>query len=62
MSSVAITDIGSLVTNDSSAGNGALGIRSNAAIVVVDGKIAWIGDSQSVGVTDNRISVAGYIF
>lgn len=59
MSSVAITDIGSLVTNDSSAGNGALGIRSNAAIVVVDGKIAWIGDSQSVGVTDNRISVAG---
>ena len=59
MSSVAITDIGSLVTNDSTLGDGALGIRSNAAIVVVDGKIAWIGDSQSVGVTDNRISVAG---
>jgi imidazolonepropionase len=59
MSSVAITDIGSLVTNDSELGDGALGIRSNAAIVVVDGQIAWIGDSQSVGVTDNRISVAG---
>jgi imidazolonepropionase len=59
MRSVAITDIGSLVTNDSTLGDGALGIRSNAAIVVVDGKIAWIGDSQSVGVTDNRISVAG---
>jgi imidazolonepropionase len=59
MSSVAITDIGSLVTNDSSVGDGALGIRSDAAIVVVDGKIAWIGDSQSVGITDNRISVAG---
>jgi imidazolonepropionase len=59
MSSVAITDIGSLVTNDSTLGDGALGIQSNAAIVVVDGKIAWIGDSQSVGVTDNRISVAG---
>lgn len=59
MSSVAITDIGSLVTNDSTLGDGALGIRSNAAIVVVDGKVAWIGDSQSVGVTDNRISVAG---
>ncbi len=59
MSSVAITDIGSLVTNDSDLGDGALGIRTNAAIVVVDGKIAWIGDSQSVGVTDNRISVAG---
>ena len=59
MSSVAITDIGSLVTNDSTLGDGALGLRSNAAIVVVDGKIAWIGDSKSVGVTDNRISVAG---
>ena len=59
MSSVAITDIGSLVTNDSTLGDGALGLRSNAAIVIVDGKIAWIGDSQSVGVTDNRISVAG---
>ena len=59
MSSVAITDIGSLVTNDSTLGDGALGLRSNAAIVIVDGKIAWIGDSESVGVTDNRISVAG---
>ena len=59
MSRVAITDIGSLVTNDSTLGDGALGLRSNAAIVVVDGKIAWIGDSKSVGVTDNRISVAG---
>ncbi len=59
MSSVAITDIGSLVTNDSDLGDGALGIRSNAAIVVVDGKIAWVGDSKSVDVTDNRISVAG---
>ena len=59
MSSVAITDIGSLVTNDSNLGDGALGTRTNAAIVIVDGKVAWIGDSQSVGVTDNRISVAG---
>ena len=59
MSSVAITDIGSFVTNDSDLGDGALGIRTNAAIVIVDGKVAWIGDSQSVGVTDNRISVAG---
>ena len=59
MSSVAITDIGSLVTNDSNLGDGALGTRTNAAIVIVDSKVAWIGDSQSVGVTDNRISVAG---
>ena len=59
MSSVAFTDIESLVTNDSTLGDGELGIRKNAALVVVDGKIAWIGDSKSVGVTDNRISLAG---
>lgn len=59
MSSVAITDIGSLVTNDSELGDGALGIRSNAAIVVVDGKIAWIGDSDNVEVTDTVVSVSG---
>ena len=59
MSSVAITDIGSLVTNDSSLGDGALGLRSNAAIVVVDGKIAWIGDSNKVESTDTVVSVSG---
>jgi imidazolonepropionase len=59
MSSVAFTDIESLVTNDSTLGDGELGIRKNAALVVVDGKIAWIGDSKAVAVTDNRISLAG---
>lgn len=59
MSSVAITDIGSLVTNDSSLGDGALGLRSNAAIVVVDGNIAWIGDSNKVESTDTVVSVSG---
>jgi imidazolonepropionase len=58
MSSVAITDIGSLVTNDSAIGDGALGIRSNAAIVVVDGKVAWIGDSDKVADTDTVVSVS----
>ena len=59
MSSVAFTDIESLVTNDSTLGDGELGIRKDAALVVVDGNIAWIGDSKAVGVTDNRISLAG---
>ena len=58
MSSVAITDIGSLVTNDSTLGDGALGIRSNAAIVIVDGKVAWIGDSDKVADTDTVVSVS----
>jgi len=59
MSSVAITDIGSLVTNDRELGDSALGIRSNAAIVVVDGKVAWIGDSDNVADTDTVVSVSG---
>jgi imidazolonepropionase len=59
MSSVAITDIGSLVTNDRELGERALGIRSNAAIVVVDGKVAWIGDSDKVADTDIVVSVSG---
>jgi imidazolonepropionase len=59
MSSVAITDIGSLVTNDSNIGAGALGIRTNAAIVVVDGKVAWIGDSDKVADADAKVSVSG---
>jgi len=59
MSSVAITDIGSLVTNDSNIGDGALGIRTNAAIVVVDGKVAWIGDSDKVADADAKVSVSG---
>jgi imidazolonepropionase len=59
MSSVAITEIGSLVTNDSTLGDGALGIRQNAAIVIEHGKIAWIGDSSKVPAVDTAHSVAG---
>jgi imidazolonepropionase len=59
MSSVAITEIGSLVTNDPTLGDGALGIRENAAIVIEHGKIAWIGDSSKVPAVDAAHSVAG---
>ncbi|MBP6043680.1 MAG: imidazolonepropionase [Rhodoluna sp.] len=59
MSSVAITDIGSLVTNDSSLGDGALGIRENAALVIEDGKIAWIGDNSDTPAVDAAHSVSG---
>jgi imidazolonepropionase len=59
MSSVAITDIGSLVTNDSTLGDGKLGIRSNAALVIEDGKIAWIGDSVNLPAADTVHSVNG---
>jgi imidazolonepropionase len=59
MGSVAITEIGSLVTNDSTFGNGALGICENVAVVIEDGKIAWIGDNSQVPDVDAAHSVAG---
>jgi len=59
MSSIAITDIGSLVTADSTLGDGALGIRANAAMVVVDGKVEWVGDNASVPDADRNVSVHG---
>ena len=59
MSSVAITDIGSLISNDPTLGNGALGTRENAALLIDDGKIAWIGDHSKLPAVDSAHSVAG---
>jgi imidazolonepropionase len=59
MTSIAITDIGSLVTADSTLGDGALGIRANAAMVVVGGKVEWVGDNASVPDADRNVSVHG---
>ena len=59
MRSVAITNIGSLVTNDKSLELGLLGELQNAAIVVEDGNIAWVGSSFSVPDTDEQIDVEG---
>jgi imidazolonepropionase len=58
MSSTVITGIAELVTCD---GTGAdlLGIRHNAAIVVEDDLIAWIGASAGAPATDIAIDVGG---
>jgi imidazolonepropionase len=57
--SVAITNIGSLVTNDKSLELGLLGELQNAAIVIEDGNIAWVGSSLAVPDTDEQIDVEG---
>ena len=59
MSSVAITNIRSLVTNDQSLELGLLGELQNAAIVVEDGVISWLGDSTAVPDADEQIDVEG---
>jgi len=57
--SLAITGIGSLVTNDPELGEGAIGELRDAAIVVVDGLVAWIGPGAQVPAADLAVDVEG---
>ena len=59
MPTVAITDIGSLVTNDETLESGLLGEIKDAAIVIEDGLIAWVGSKHSVPAVDRSMSAGG---
>jgi imidazolonepropionase len=59
MSSVLLTDIATLVTNDPAAGPGLLGEVPAAALVVVAGKVAWVGPARGAPACDARLSAAG---
>ncbi|WP_430783143.1 imidazolonepropionase [Actinoplanes sp. G11-F43] len=56
--SIVITDIGELVTNTGH-GRDRLGIVRDAAVVVEDGRIAWIGASVRAPDADERIDAGG---
>jgi imidazolonepropionase len=60
MNSTVVTGIGELVTCDGT-GPDLLGIRSNAALVVEDGMIAWIGPAADAPAADTRIDVGGRV-
>jgi imidazolonepropionase len=57
--SLAITNIGSLVTNDPNLGSGKLGELENAALVIEDGKVAWVGNSKGAPASDSMIDALG---
>lgn len=57
--SLAITNIGSLVTNDPSLGQGILGEIENAAIVIEQDKIAWVGNAADLQSTDELVDAHG---
>jgi imidazolonepropionase len=57
--SIAITNIGSLVTNDPSLGSGILGELTEAALVIENDKIVWVGDTNKVPDTDQKTDVQG---
>ncbi|WP_051164430.1 imidazolonepropionase [Nocardia testacea] len=55
----ALTDIGTLVTNDPELGEGMLGLRHDAAIVFEDGVVAWVGDSRDAPAADTAHDLGG---
>ena len=66
MSSVAIANIGSLVTNDETLGElgdgtaaSRLGERTNAGLIIEQGRVVWVGDSADLPSADSRVDVGG---
>ncbi|MER5783222.1 imidazolonepropionase [Streptomyces mobaraensis] len=56
----AITNIGSLVTNDPSLpGAGPLGLIQDAAVVIDGDRIAWVGPTSKAPATDNAVDAEG---
>ena len=57
--STLVTGIAELVTNGPSRGTGPLGLIADAAVVVVDGAIAWTGPRRRAPAADASIDVGG---
>ena len=60
MSTVVVTGIGELVTNDPTVGDGSpLGVIIDAAVVVENGRIAWVGPEVQAPAADRRTELGG---
>ncbi len=60
MSAVLVSNIGELVTNDSSLGDGSpIGALSDAALVVQGGRVSWVGQRDQAPEADSLVDVAG---
>lgn len=60
MSTQLVTNIGQLVTNDPTVGDQSLlGIIKNAAVVIENGNIAWVGEATAAPAADNSMSLHG---
>jgi imidazolonepropionase len=55
----ALLNIGSLVTNDPDLGDGPLGLLTDAAVVIADGKVVWVGRSAECGSADDVVDLEG---
>ncbi|MET7526881.1 imidazolonepropionase [Streptomyces sp900116325] len=60
MTTTAITNIASLVTNDPSLGdNSPLGLSLDAAVVIEGDRVVWTGESSKAPATDNAVDAGG---
>ncbi|MFB6823590.1 imidazolonepropionase [Streptomyces virginiae] len=60
MTTTCITNIGSLVTNDPSVGDGSpLGLIENAAVVIDGDKVAWVGPAAEAPAADEVFDAQG---
>src|SRR4051794_25044520 len=57
--STVVTGIAELVTNDPSRGDDPLGLIPEAAVVVDDGIVGWVGPASRAPAADGRIDVGG---
>ncbi|MEU7839574.1 imidazolonepropionase [Micromonospora sp. NPDC049114] len=57
MSSLLVDNIGELVTNG--VGEGPLGIRRKAAVLIEEGRVAWVGPAAYAPAADRRIDAGG---
>ena len=57
--STLVTGIAELVTNDPALGAGPLGLVPDAALVVADGAVAWVGPADAAPPADTRVDVGG---
>jgi imidazolonepropionase len=57
--STLVTNIAELVTNDPELGDSPLGVVADAAVVVADGRIAWVGPAARAPAADGRIDLGG---
>ena len=57
--STLVTGIAELVTNEPELGEGPLGLLREAALVVADGRVAWVGPAAAAPDADRRVDLGG---
>ncbi len=58
--SLLVDDIGELVTNVAGTGDGGpLGLRRDAAVLIEDGRVAWVGPARYAPAADRRVDAQG---